>query len=213
MAAYGRPTLRDLFDESPTPHIAHPPRTHHRDYYIASDGSFRESGTGGLGVVIETRDGETVARRSLPDSVPDNNVAEYRALHLGLDLLAARAPPTARVGVLIDHDDLAANVNRAAIAARQPALGPPHPYRVPHTSRNHWRGIRARISGFNELRAARIDSAENPAHCLANAPDQYSFVNREPDRCVLPPLGVEERNPQYPPPSRANRHSAGNASD
>ncbi|PSP96181.1 ribonuclease H, partial [Halobacteriales archaeon QH_8_68_33] len=31
MAAYGRPTLRDLFDEAPTPHIAHPPRTHHRD--------------------------------------------------------------------------------------------------------------------------------------------------------------------------------------
>jgi ribonuclease HI len=213
MAAYGRPTLRDLFDESPTPHIAHPPRTHHRDYYIASDGSFRDAGHGGLGVVIETRDGETVARRSLPDAVPDNNVAEYRALHLGLDVLAERAPDDASIGVLIDHDDLAANVNRAAIAARQPALGPPHPYRVPATSRNHWRGIRARIAGFDELRAARIDSSENPAHCLANAPDQYDFVNQEPDRCVLPPLTVEEHSPQYPPPSRANRHSAGNASD
>jgi ribonuclease HI len=211
MAAYGRPTLRDLFDEAPTPHIAHPPRTHHRDYYIASDGSFREGDSGGLGVVIETRDGETVARRSLSDDVPDNNVAEYRALHLGLDLLAARTPGDASVGVLIDHDNLAANVNRAAIAARQPTLGPPHPYRIPTTTRNHWRGIRARVTGFGEIRAARIDSGENPAHCLANAPGQYAFVNEETERCVLPAASLEERSPQYPPPSRADR--PGNASD
>jgi len=84
MAAYGRPSLRDLFDESPTPHIAHPPRTHHRDFYIATDGSYTDT-SGGLGAVIETRDGERVARLSLPDNAPDNNVAEYRALHLGLD--------------------------------------------------------------------------------------------------------------------------------
>jgi len=83
MAAYGRPSLRDLFDESPTPHIAHPPRTHHRDFYIATDGSYTDT-SGGLGAVIETRDGERVARLSLPDNAPDNNVAEYRALHLGL---------------------------------------------------------------------------------------------------------------------------------
>lgn len=141
MAAYGRPALRDLFDESPTPHIAHPPRTHHRDFYIASDGSFSDAG-GGLGVIIETRDGERVVRRSLPDDVPDNNTAEYRALHLGLDILSARAPRDTQVGVLIDHDNLAANVNRATIAAKQPAIGPPHPFRVPGSSRHHWRGIR-----------------------------------------------------------------------
>ncbi|MWG35044.1 ribonuclease H [Halomarina oriensis] len=211
MAAYGRPTLRDLFDESPTPHIAHPPRTHHRDYYVATDGSFREA-SGGLGVVIETRDGETVARRSVTDAVPDNNVAEYRALHLGLDLLATRAPRDASVGIVLDHDDLAANVNRAALAARQPAHGPPHPYRVPVTTQYHWRGIRARIAGFREIRAARIDSGVNPAHCLANAPDQYAFVNDEPARCVLPSLTTESPGPQYPPPSRANRNT-GNASD
>ena len=212
MAAYGRPTLRDLFDDSPTPHIAHPPRTHHRDFYIASDGSYRDSG-GGLGVVIETRDGELVARRSLPDAVPNNNVAEYRALHLGLDILASRAPPGSRVGVLVDLDDLAANVNRAAIASRQPQLGPPHPYRVPRFTHHHWRGIRARIAGFHELRAARIDSRENPAHCLANAPDQYEFVNAEPDRCVMPTgtargSGDDHDSGRYPPPSRANRDRA-----
>ncbi|RRJ31698.1 ribonuclease H family protein [Halocatena pleomorpha] len=205
MAAYGRPSLRDLFDESPTPHIAHPPRTHHRDFYIASDGSFSDAG-GGLGVIIETRDGERVVRRSLPDDVPNNNVAEYRALHLGLDILSARAPRDTRVGVLIDHDNLAANVNRATIAAKQPSIGPPHPFQVPGLSQHHWRGIRARIAGFQELRAARIDSSENPAHPLANTPKQYAHVNQEPDRCVLPSQPVDtDPTGQFPPPSRANR--------
>ena len=207
MAAYCRPVLRNLFDESPTPHIAHPPRTHRRDFYIATDGSYRADGSGGLGVVIETRDGERVARLSVPDFVPDNNVAEYRALHLGLDVLAARAPPSARVGVLVDHDDLAANVNRATLAAQRPDAKPPHPFRVPQTTGRHWRGIRARVAGFSELRAARIDSRENPAHPLANAPNQYAHVNREPDRCVLPrdDRWQAPEDDRYPPPSRANR--------
>jgi len=215
MAAYGRPTLRDLFDEAPTPHIAHPPRTHHRDFYLATDGSYRaprgaDGGpNGGLGVVIETRDGERVARLSVPNSTPDNNVAEYRALHLGLDVLAERAPENARVGVLIDHDDLAGNVNAAVLAGRDAGFEPTHRVSVPHDTGLHWRGIQARIRDFSELRAARIRSGHNPAHPLANAPDQYAHVNSEPDRCVLPedPLSGDDR---YPPPSRADR---GEASD
>jgi len=203
MAAYGRPALRDLFDESPTPHIAHPPRTHHRDFYVATDGSFHDSGDGGLGVLIETRDGETVDRLSVPDDAPDNNVAEYRALHLGLDVLAARAPDGARVGVLLDHDDLAANVNRATIAADAPDRRPPHPFQVPPRTDHHWRGIRARVVGFESLRAARLCSGENPAHPLANAPDQYAHVNHEPDRCAVPATDGDED--QIPPPSRADR--------
>jgi ribonuclease HI len=208
MAAYGRPALRDLFDDAPTPHIAHPPRTHHRDFYVATDGSFRDSGAGGLGVVIETRDGEPVARLSIPDSSPDNNVAEYRALHLGLDVLAARAPPTARVGLLVDHDDLASNVNRAWLAAKGPDDRPPHPCRVPPATNHHWRGIRARIRGFEELRAARLDSRENPAHPLANDPASYAHVNHESQRCVLPAAPGSTTEEQIPPPSRADRHSA-----
>ncbi|MFB6073733.1 MAG: ribonuclease H [Haloarculaceae archaeon] len=207
MAAYGRPSLRDLFDESPTPHIAHPPRTHHRDFYLATDGSYRESG-GGLGAVIETRDGECVARLSVPDQVPDNNVAEYRALHLGLDVLAARAPPSASVGLLIDHDDLAANVNAVTLATRGTGFEPPHPVSVPRATGLHWRGIRARVNGFEAIRAARISGDVNPAHPLANAPGEYAHVNDEPDRCVLPDApGAGE---QYPPPSRIDR---GGASD
>jgi ribonuclease HI len=213
MAAYGRPTLRDLFDEAPTPHIAHPPRTHHRDFYVATDGSYRDVGdgretNGGLGVVIETRDGERVARLSVPDETPDNNVAEYRALHLGLDVLAARSPDGANVGVLIDHDDLAGNVNAAVLNARDRSFEA-HRVSVPVATGLHWRGIRSRIRDFGEVRAARIRSGTNPAHPLANAPDQYAHVNGEPDRCLLPdsPAAVEEG---HPPPSRADR---GGASD
>ena len=211
MAAHGRSALRDLFDESPTPHIAHPPRTHHRDFYVATDGSFRAAG-GGLGAVIETRDGTRVGRIATPDTPPDNNVAEYRALHLGLDVLAARAPPDARVGVLVDHADLASNVNSAILAAGHPNREPPRPYTVPPASVNHWRGIVARVNGFGAVRAARIDSDQNPAHPLANAPDQYAHVNRELDRCVLPEP-PEPTADEFPPPSRANRHGGGRASD
>jgi hypothetical protein len=207
MAAYGRPSLLDLFDESPTPHIAHPPRTHHRDFYLATDGSYRESG-GGLGVVIETRDGECVARLSVPQRrVPNNNVAEYRALHLGLDVLATRAPPSASVGLLIDHDDLAANVNATTLAAGEAGFEPRR-VRVPEATGLHWRGIKARLRGFDAVRAARIAGDVNPAHPLANSPGRYAHVNDEPDRCVLP------ESPDTPdrvlPPSRAER---GGASD
>ncbi|WP_435359405.1 ribonuclease H [Haloarchaeobius sp. DFWS5] len=210
MASHGRSALRDLFDESPTPHIAHPPTTHHRDFYVATDGSFRAAGVGGLGAVIEARDGTRVARVSVSDSSPDNNVAEYRALHLGLDVLAARAPPDARVGILVDHDDLAANVNNAVLAARHPDWKPTKAFTIPQNSANHWRGIRARLSRFGEVRAARIYSDQNPAHPLANAPEQYAHVNDEPARCVLPePLApAEPSGPQYPPPSRADRHAS-----
>ena len=215
MAAYGRPALRSLFDDSPTPHIAHPPRTHHRDFYVATDGSYRANG-GGLGAVIETRDGRRVARVALPDTPPDNNVAEYRALHLGLDVLAARAPVNARVGVLVDHDELAAAVNAEVLAGGDADWRPTGRGRVPPGGESHWRGIQARIAGFSELRAARIDGRENPAHPLANAPEDYAHVNRRADRCIVPEptdpgarTAAEEGDPQYPPPSRLG----GKASD
>jgi hypothetical protein len=207
MAVYGRSSLRNLFDESPTPHIAHPPRTHHRHFYVATDGSYRPDG-GGLGVVIETRDGERVARMALPDAAPNNNVAEYRALHLGLDVLAARAPRSARVGVLVDLDDLAGNVNRTALAAADPEWTSGE-VTVPTGSEHHWRGIRARIAGFDAIRAARIDGRHNPAHPLANTPDEYAHVNERSDRCVLPdpPDGTNTTGPGTPPPSRSERRT------
>jgi len=216
MAVHGRSTLRDLFDDSPTPHIAHPPHTHHRHFYVATDGSYRAEG-GGLGAVIEARDGTRVARLALADTPPDNNVAEYRALHLGLDVLAARVPPGSRVGVLVDHDDLAANVNHAVLTADHPDWEPARPTDVPSRSEYHWRGIRARIGDFDELRAARIDSRVNPAHPLANAPEQYAHVNGGEERCVLPQHGGQiergyatdagDATTEIPPPSRAERRA------
>ncbi|WP_128476338.1 reverse transcriptase-like protein [Halorussus pelagicus] len=209
MAVHGRSSpLRALFDESPTPHIAHPPRTHHRDFYVATDGSYSlQSDDGGLGAIIETRDGKRVARLSVPDeSVTDNNVAEYRALHLGLDVLAARAPTGARVGVLVDHDDLAANVNSAALATRRTDNTPPRKLSVPPAGEHHWRGIRARVSRFGEIRAAVLESGQNPAHALANAPEEFAHVNRESDRCLLPERTTSSEA-QIPPPSRADRQT------
>jgi ribonuclease HI len=208
MATYGRQSLRDRFDTAPTPHIAHPPRTHHRDFYVATDGSYHlNAGRAGMGVVIETRDGTRVARYALPTTATDNNVAEYQALHFGLDVLAARAPPTARIGVLTDHDGLGANVNAAALLARDGWY--PGEIRIPPASRHHWRGIRARVAGFDELRAAVIDGGENPAHPLANAPERYAHVNREPARCVRPdaPSRASTGGPGVPPPSRSDRHA------
>ena len=207
MAFHGRQTLRDLFDDSPTPHIAHPPRTHHRHFYVATDGSYRPDG-GGLGAVIEARDGTRVARVALPDTPPDNNVAEYRALHLGLDVLAARAPRDALVGVLVDHDDLAGHVNGTVLGRGHADWRPGRTPSIPTGSEHHWRGIEARIAGFGELRAARIDSRDNPAHPLANSPAEYAHVNQQPDRCVLAGERVgssDTAEPQYPPPSRFDR--------
>jgi ribonuclease HI len=208
MAVQGRSSLRNLFDDSPTPHIAHPPRTHHRHFYVATDGSYRPDG-GGLGAIIETRDGERVARIARAQRVPDNNVAEYRALHLGLDVLAARAPPTASVGVLIDHDQLAANVNRAVLARGSPDRAALRDLRVPEGAAHHWRGILARIGGFAEVRAARISGRDNPAHPLANSPAEYDHLRRLPDRCVLPdPPARPTDGPSYLPPSRLERRAS-----
>jgi hypothetical protein len=161
---------------------------------------------------------------AVPDTPPDNNVAEYRALHLGLDVLASRAPPSSRVGVLVDHDDLAANVNHEVLAAADPDWREPRPVAVPSGSDLHWRGIQARIAGFEELRAARIDSRDNPAHPLANAPGEYAHVNDRRSKCVLPSphgaaaadgdpagstaAGAGGSTPNYLPPSRNDRRAS-----
>ena len=195
MATPGRRPLRNLFDEAPTPHIAHPPQTHQREYYVATDGSFRPEG-GGLGAIIETRDGTRLARVAVPDQTPDNNIAEYRAVHLGLDVLAAQAPATSRIGILVDHDVLAGSINAAVLRhshTRTEELPTPT---VPPQAANHWRGIEARIAGFADVRAARIDSDQNPAHPLANRPAAYPHLDTQ-----QPPS--KRRHSAQPPPSRA----------
>jgi len=197
MAPHGHPSLRNLFDDAPTPHIAHSPRTHHRDYYVATDGSFFGDGAG-VGAIIETGDGDCLSRIARTDDAPDNNTAEYRALAVGLDALADHAPATARVGLLVDHDGLAENVNAATLGMRDPEW-PDRPS-VPAPSRERWRAIRDHIDGFADVRAACVISDRNPAHVLANAPGEDPHVFGPAPR----PTGREWDSP---PPSRADRHA------
>jgi len=89
------------------------------------------------------------------------------------------------------------------LASRTRDYRPLKQFTVPASAEHHWRGIRARVVGFDELRAAQVDSKHNPAHVLANEPGQYAHVNQEPARCLLPE--VSESDPQIPPPSRADR--------
>lgn len=204
MAIVGRSNLRELFDDAPTPHIAHPPESHRRDFYVATDGSYSSDGSG-LGVIVESRTGDRIARLALPDEAPNNNVAEYRALHLGLDVLAARAPCDARVGILVDHNDLAGDVNTALLASRAHDYRPISDFSPPAGAKAHWRGIRARVVGFGEARAAQLDSGRNPAHVLANECEQYAHVNDEPARCLVPKFAEPSDDPKVPPPSRSDR--------
>ena len=201
MATYGRPFLRDLFDGAPTPHIAHPPRTHHRDFYVATDGSFGAAG-GGVGAIIETREGDRLRRIARADDAPDNNVAEYRALLVGLEALAEYAAPDAAVGLLVDHDALAANVNAATLGMAHPDW-PASPAVVPRDGVGHWRDIRAHLDAFADVRAACVDSDDNPAHVLANAPGEYAHLG-EPAH----PASPARRDWEAPPPSRADRHAS-----
>jgi hypothetical protein len=102
------------------------------------------------------------------------------------------------------------------LATQAPDTRPPHPYEVPSGTAHHWRGIRARVAGFDELRAARIDSGDNPAHPLANTPEQYrgAQVRPAPDDLPGEPAdlrdepGTRDRGQEVPPPSRADRHAS-----
>lgn len=198
MAAPGHPTLRNLFDDAPTPHIAHSPRTHHRDYYVATDGSFFGDGSG-IGAIVETGDGECLFRIARTDDAPDNNTAEYRALETGLGRLSEHAPGTARVGLLLDHDDLAENVNATSLGLRGERWGT-HRVTVPEASRARWDEIRDHIDAFTDVRAACVRSDQNPAHVLANAPEEYAHVS---DRVEESATGSWDA----PPPSRAGRYA------
>ncbi len=211
MAAHGRSALRDLFDESPTPHIAHPPRTHHRDFYVATDGSFRKSG-GGLGAVIETRDGTRVARIATADTprqqrrrVPGVTPWSRRSRRTSASRRDRRCPRRPRhPRQQRQQHHVGGEPSRREATA--PALGP----------------VRDRLSlaghSGTTQRVRRSSCCTNrqrskPAHPLANAPHQYEHVNNEPDRCILPEPPKSTVH-EFPPPSRADRNgTGGRASD
>lgn len=160
----GPPRLRNRFDEARHPPAQGAPWTHHREFYLATDGSVRGDG-GRLGAIVETIDGVRVGSWSRPAAVVDNNDAELKALHWGLDLLAARSPPRVNLGVLLDHDHLADSV--AAVAGGRGVAVPPIASASPH----HWGGILARLSRFESVGVGVVAADENPAHGVANRGD------------------------------------------
>lgn len=163
MATPSRRALRERFDDAVCPHPAVPPWTHRCDYYLATDAAVDERRVG-IGAVAERPDGSAVGTWSARLPTTGNNDAELRALHFGLDRLAADARDGDRVGILLDHDVLARAV--AALCDRGGHRAGRPPFRT--ASRNHWGGITARIAALGDVRVAIVDSPANPAHELAN---------------------------------------------
>lgn len=175
--------------------------THQLDYYLATDGSYRTEG-GGLGTIIETGDGHQVDRTARTDQSPDNNVAEYRALHLGLDIAARLLPDGASLGILVDHTDLARNINAQRLSRHDPSFTHTEAVTVPGGAEHHWRGIQARLATRSDVRAACIDGRENPAHWLANEPESYTHLGaRSAGNGLASGTSLRDRE-RVPPPSR-----------
>lgn len=163
MSLRSRRALRERFDDANHPAPQRMPHTHHRDRYLATDGSMTPSGAR-IGAVLEAASGRTIGRWHGTVPAPDNNAAEVAALHFGLDLAACHLSRETSLGVLLDHDVLA----RAVAACATPGL--PTPVRPPcgSASPNHWGGITARVAALTDVRVGLVDSRENPAHPVAN---------------------------------------------
>ncbi len=163
MPRWGRPALRERFDDGARPAPQRRPRTHHCDLYLATDASVGPRASG-FGALLEAPDGTVLERWARPGRAADNNDAELRALHYGLDRLASHRRTPDRLGILIDHEGL----GRAAAACATPEA--PTPTRPPSrtASRHHWGGITARIAAIPQVRVAVVSSPRNPAHGLAN---------------------------------------------
>ena len=139
------------------------PLTHHRHWYLATDGSMAADDAR-LGAVLESASGRTIGRWHRTISAPDNNAAETAALHFGLDMAASRMRDGNRLGILVDHDALAHAVATCATSGLSVPSQPPCGSASPH----HWGGITARLATIDDVRVGLVDSRENPAHSVAN---------------------------------------------
>ena len=163
MVDVGRRALRERFDDARHPDVQPLPGTHRCDLYLATDAAIIDA-RAGLGALVETPDGETIARWRCCGSSTDNNGAEIEALHFGLDRLSALSRTPTQLGILLDHDVLADALAAAASpSTRTPSRPPAHV-----GSPNHWGGILARIASIQSVRVGVISSPTNPAHTLAN---------------------------------------------
>ncbi|TKX59611.1 ribonuclease HI family protein [Halorubrum sp. SS7] len=117
------------------------------------DGSARGNrGPAGAGAVLRT-DGEQAVRLGRPVGMAGNNVAEYAALHMGLEALAARCDPAA-VEVRIDSRTVIDDVWGAGDGVASAA-----PYRP---------AIRERVAALSACEWTHLaDSDPNPADARA----------------------------------------------
>lgn len=120
------------------------------------DGGARGNpGPAAVGVVVSTPEGELVERRSETIGEATNNVAEYRALLLGLE--RARALGASDVEVVNDSELVAKQVNGE--------------YRVKHAAMRplHAAALEA-LAGFGAWRVRSVPRAQNAdADALVNA--------------------------------------------
>ena len=163
MRADDRRALRERFDDGEHSPPQGLPLTHHRHWYLATDGSVRGD-TVRLGALLESATGQRVGRWHRDFIAPDNNAAEVAALHFGLDRAAGFLDPHDRVGILLDHDGLAA----ATAACATPGVASPSRPPCRSASPHHWAGILSHLAQCNDVRIALIDSDENPAHVFAS---------------------------------------------
>lgn len=163
MARQGCRALRERFDDAPHPAPQGRPTTHRCDLYLATDAAMIGTNAG-FGAVIETPDGTVRGRFRRHDTATDNNDAEVRALHFGLDRLDRLSASPDRVGLLVDHEPLAKALARCVSSHSPTPTRPPTRTASPH----HWGGITARLAGLSHVRVALVDGQANPAHGLAN---------------------------------------------
>lgn len=186
MPGVSRPTLRDRFDIAPAPGSAGPPRTHHRDLYLASDGSYSIVGnSGGIGVEIQDADGERLGRIARAVDVPDNVHAEYLAAITGLEALSDSIGYGEAVGLLVDQLTVAEDLNRYAAFVNDPRRHDPVEARVPASLLDDWRGLRSMLDRAGDLRVVHVPGGSNPAHELARHPVRFESL---PDVTAGPQL-------------------------
>lgn len=163
MTPWGRRRLRERFDDAEHPTPQQPPETHRCDLYVATDAAMWQDAAG-FGALVEDSEGNILGRWRRPGAAVDNNDAEMRALHFGLDRLAGLPEAPSIVGILLDHDVLAEGVAACANSETQTPVRPPSSTGSPH----HWGGITARIAAIPTVRVALVSGQANPAHPIAN---------------------------------------------
>lgn len=176
MAGDAAPALRNLFDLGEKPAAPRRPQTWAHDIYVATDGAYlgtngpapSTEGSAGLGIVIETAEGNRIESGGSPIAVPDNVTAEYAAVVAGMKRAADHGAGR-RVGILVDMEPIARYLNRTARFVFDASCHDPVDHLVPNSLRAEWRALEQTMASCSTVTAARIPGNRNPAHSAARA--------------------------------------------